>query len=652
MPETIPTSIEDEVAAQAIAEYEAGADFKKARVKRWQTIEDLYFIQDRPILKGRINVPLPLMSAFIHTLESEINTPPLLKFAPTEEADVNKVNKVNAAWRFDSSSSCGKWSKVDRGVKKLAIMSGVGFYKEFAERVDGKYVNHFEWCDHYDMILDPTGGNELENHSFVGQDGIFKNKWELLEGAKAGIYNSPNVRNLVMYFSAPDSARAGDKRFDEKKNRYSALNLDTEQLKFVMPGQAKYKFVEFGTTYKGERWYVLFNYESKKWIRCNPLKENFKSELWPWVMWQVYEDPALSWTLSPAEEMIPVIEAMQMLFNQALENRQKKNWGQRAYDPDIFTDPSQLPYRQDGLVIAQAKGKDIRSGIFEFSTPEITGTIDLMSFLDGLSGQKTGVNSSTQGATEKDKKVGIYFGDMRQIAKRFSLVNDSYSQAYSELGLRYINGLRENMSKKMMVKIIGEKGATWEELTKEDLKPARDNEEFDIIVTAANADAEKDMMKQKMKADFLARHSGQNNDGTLSKKWVTEQDALNAGFTDEEVRVAMDTENEGNREILAEAAEENQKMFLGKEVEPNRGATSGHLQKHLDFIYDTEDIDIDVEERITKHFMAEVKIAQDNMARKASSYLAANPAAAPAMAGNQNKFALPAPAAPVAPALI
>lgn len=609
---------EDEILRQAIAEYETAMDFKKNRIKVWQEIEKMYSLKAKPALAGRFNVPLPIMSGFIHTLLSKIDDPPVIQYSHTEEADIQKAAKITAAWEIDKSRvDIATWDQIDRGVKRLATFSGRGIYKYYADRVAGQYKSHLEWIDYYDFLIDPTSGALLENADYCGQDSVWRNKWQLEEGVKKGVYNGSLVAKLL---ATPSSDKKDDSEVREyKNNRFAILGLDPEATGYIMPGQTKYKLIEWCTTYKGERKYVLFNYEFKLGVRIEPLEKIFKSKLYPFTSFAIYEDPANFWSGSPAEEMIPVVDAMETLVAQIFENRQKRNWGQRAYDPAIFTDPAQLEYRPDGLVIANAsaKGKNIAQGIYEFKTENIEGTIDLISFFDSFVGQKTGVTPGTQGVSERDKKVGIFFGELQEVQDRLGLINKSYSDCWSQLGLRYLHGLKENMNEEMLVKMIGEKGVEWQKLTKEDLEPSNDKD-FDITIKSGSASAEQSAMESKMKGEALARVA---QSGVVSIKAVVEQDLLNSNFTPEEVKNIMDMENEGDREIISEAADENQRMFNGEEVDLNRGATINHIQKHINFAWDKE-LENEVRERVLKHIGGEVPIAQQNAMRKAVQMVA------------------------------
>lgn len=590
-------------------------DFKKNRIKTWQEIENMYSLKAKPALAGRFNVPLPIMSGFIHTLMSKIDDAPVIQYTHTEEADIQKAAKVTASWEVDKNRvDVASWAQIDRGVKRLACFSGRGIYKYFADRVDGQYKSHLNWVDYYDFLIDPTTGAILENAMYCGQDSIWRSKWQLEAGAVYGVYDKAMVTKLL---ATEAGTKETDKDEEEKKNnRYTILGLDPNAVQFILPGQEKYKLVEWFTTYKGKRWYVLFNFEYKLGVNIVPLEKKFASKLYPFSSFAVYEDPANFWSQSPSEEMIPVVDAIQTLVSQVFENRQKRNWGQRAYDPAIFTDPAQLEYRPDGLVIAKAfeKGKRIQDGIFEFKTENIEGTIDLISFFDSFVGQKTGVTPGSQGVSERDKKVGIFFGELQEVQDRLGLINKSYSDCWNQLGLRYLHGLKENMTEDMLVKMIGEKGVEWLKLTKEDLKPSNESDkDFDITIKSGSASAEQSAMEMKMRAEARMRVA---KSGVVSIKWLTEQDLLDAGYQPEEVKIAMDIENEGSREIISEAAKENQQMYNGEEVELNRGATTAHIQKHINFAYE-KDLTEEVRNKVLQHIEGEIPIAQKNAMRKA-----------------------------------
>ena len=88
-------------------------------------------------------------------------------------------------------------------------------------------------------------------------------------------------------------------------------------------------------------------------------------------------------------------DALGVLINQALDNIQKRNWGMRAYDKNIFDNPKMLEWRPDGLIPADSKDGNISNGIYQIQTPDTgTLTLNLVEFFDGFIGQKTGITPS------------------------------------------------------------------------------------------------------------------------------------------------------------------------------------------------------------------------------------------------------------------
>jgi len=617
----IASNLADKLTQIALKQLEAGVKFKQTRLKNISVNEDLYNGVSKPALKGRFNIPLPIVSGFVDTLMSKIDNPPVIKFEKGEEADLKLSQKTSALWLKDSAATAGKWSKKDRWAKKLAIFSGRAIYKYYAESQPG-YKSNLEIIDHNDFYCEPQGGGDLDNHLFLGQMNIFRTEAQLKAGAKSGLYSDKQI-NQIITDTDSHNHKENQELYKQKLSRFASLGLDVETNAFV--GQNVFPLVEHYLEFENKRYYLFFELKSGTWIRAEELKDVFKSNTYPFVSWATHEDAFNFWSKAPVDDIRPVAEAMNIIFNQALDNRQKRNFGQRAYDPDIFPDPSQLEWRPDGLVEANTSGgvKQIGAGIYEFQTPEVAGTIDLFQYMDNFLGQKTGITPSAQGQSDKNVAVGVYYGDLQQVADRLGLYNKSYTESYAELGQRYYYGIIEHLSEPQAIKLIGLNGIEWDEVAKSDFDLHQTP--FDIVVLSSDAENQANEVKSKRRVDALIMLL--NNPlyaQILNKKWVAEQILKNGEYNPEEIRIALDTQNEGNEESLAEAAEEMQRILAGEEVKPNRSATTAHIQKHLDFAYDKLDSDEDMPkfQAIMTHLQAEVPFAQENMVRKAMNILA------------------------------
>jgi hypothetical protein len=306
-----------------------------------------------------------------------------------------------------------------------------------------------------------------------------------------------------------------------------------------------------------------------------------------------------------------------ILINQELDNRQKKNWGQRAYDPEVFPNPADLQWRPDGLVATKSGAslrQTIQSGVYEFQTPELQGTINLVQYIDSMIGQKTGVTADAQGSSDEDK-VGIYYGNMQQTADRMGLYNKSYKKFWQAIGRRYVWGLTEHLRAPQAVEIIGEKGAEWEELKRTEINP-----EWDIMVVGGNAELAQDEMKKKRLQEIMASLTPDEL-AVTSSRWRAEQKLRIGGIEEDEIRMAFDMQNEGNREILAEASMAIQEVLQGKTPKLNRGANTSFIQKILDYATDT-DLKQTEYDSLMAFAQAHIQIAQENMARKAVQMMA------------------------------
>lgn len=599
----------EQIVAQCRKEYENGSEYKKGRIKDWQATEDLYYGKVKKTLKGRFNVPIPVMSGFTDTLMSKIDEAITLKFKPAEEADYRKGQKVQAFWDKESKSEDNDYSSKDLDGKKLGIFYGRTIFKTYAE---GKPKFHFHLLptDPYDFFCDPMGGGDLENHRFIGFDNIFKTKTDLIAGANDGTYIKGNV-HLIVNGLAEQVVKDND-REDVKASRLSALGL-SQNYNFV--GDGVERFIEQGTTVNGVRYYVLYHYESGLAIRCLPLKEVFASNLWFAVSWATHRDTFNFWSKAPADDIRPIAEVIKVLANQELDNRQKKNWGMRAYDPEMFPNGAELEYRPGGLVAVKAgasKVQAIANGIYEFETPELNGTINLVQWLDNFVGQKSGVTPDTQGKSGEDK-VGIYQGNMQQVADRLGLYNKSYVRCQAAIGRRFLWGVYEHLPEKTAVKIIGERGIEWDELRGKDVDP-----DMDIVVEGGSAQLQIDEAKKENRTKtLLAIKQDQNLVNSVNKKWLLEQLLINGEYEPEEIRTALDVENEGDREILAKASECIQEIVAKKQPRLVRGATTGFQQKILDFALDNTDGDLELFNRLVAFAEAHNEIVIENMNRKA-----------------------------------
>ncbi|MEW6126737.1 MAG: hypothetical protein AB1757_06840 [Acidobacteriota bacterium] len=604
-------SEKQQIVKQARAEYDAGLQFRHQREAAWKLAEDQYFNKQTKSLKQRYNVPIPIVPGFVETLLSKIDDPPSLKFEQAEEADYKAAKKVQAFYEAESQNEDHDWDMIDLDAKKQAILYGRAIFKFWSESKP-KYRSNLKVVDVYDFVADPIGGGDFNKHRFDYEDNLFKSREDLKEGVKERGYDKETVQKLINATSA-DKLVQNDNMYQSKQSRMMALGMDGITHNYA--GQALYKLIEGFTTWNGVKQYVLFNYETGLGVKVCPLTEVFKSDLSPYPSWATHRDIFNFWSKAPVDDIVPLAEMARILVNQELDNRNKKNWGMRGYDTNLIADPAELNWRPDGLVKFKNVGaKRIQDGIYQFETPELNGTINLVQYIDNVIGQKTGVTADTQGQSSEDK-VGIYYGNMQQVADRLGLYNKSYKKAWAAIGRRYLWGLFEHLRAPMAVRIIGEKGAEWDEIKRIEVNP-----NWNIRVEGGNAEMQADEVK-KQRLKEIMEGLAEDELAITSPRWRAETKFRAGGVDEDEIRMAFDKENEGNREILAEASQMIQDCLASKPYKVNRGANTAFCQKILDYAIDT-DLPMDKFNKLMEIVEVHLPIAQENAARKAVQMMA------------------------------
>lgn len=560
----------DELTKVALVQLRTSRDNKRARMKAIKENEDFYYNIIAKSLRNPFNDCFPFMSGFVDTLMAKIDDAPKIKYGYTDIADYKLSLKYTAAFEVESESSevNNKWPLKDRLAKRNAIFSGRAIYKYYAESFPD-YMSNLFTVDHYDFHCEPRGGTMLENHLFCGEEGIFKTKEELIDGAANGYYDGVQVQQIIH----PELDRKDNTEVeDDRVNRERDLGLDSTTNNYV--GQDTYRFCEWYLTYKGFRWYLLFNIETGVWVRAKLLTDVFPSGKYPYVTWATNEESVVFWSKAPADDAKIIAKNINLLLNQELYNRQKNNDGQHLYDPTMIKDIDALVNpRPDGKIPVDTKNgtKPLANAVYAFKTGEIKGTIDMVSFLDSYSGQKSGVTPSTQGASDQ-KRVGIYFGDLKEVQDRLGLLNNSYREAWQEIGVRFMEGVDEHMSKPMELKIMGPKGYEQTTLSNKE-KRAR---AFNIKVTGGTIEEQKDAIKNQQKQQALALLVAVN------PRWHDEQILKTAGWSDEDIRNAFDGASMADKEIISMAAQAIDQIISGKTPRKFLGATAGYMQYIID----------------------------------------------------------------------
>jgi hypothetical protein len=616
----------DDALLVALKQYDTAERFQKPIFDEIQKNEDMLAGKKMPALKGRNDVPVDtiIMRGFKDTLLSNMDEPINVKFNHAREQDLKSAKKVTAVWEKEKVPSRGNYDAYVLDSKDFAATSGRGFLKLWVESLP-VFAAHMDCVDHFDMLTEPMGGPYLDKHLYKGQRNIFRSESDLEMFSKEGTYNAGQVTKLKAAYTSDDFKKNND-TFKFKMQRYAAFGLNIETNDFI--GSQLYNMTEWVMFYKGKWRYMVFDYRAKTWVRFQDLDKVFAhAKEYPgrggWASYATNRHPKMFWSRAILSDVRPIAYTMKKVLNLSLDNLEKRNWDMKAYDPKVFTDPTQLMYKQDGLARATLeRGRSIQSGVLQFQTPDTTSiTVNLNEYLDRFISTKTGISPELQSEGQNSQQTnGIYYGNVQQSQNRISLKNKMFYQCIIDLAVIFDYGCYEHLSGKYAVKLLGPTGVEWEtEVTKQDVSC-----DFSITITGGNDEEKANAELLTRKAATLAGIEA-NKDiyaPKLNINWMLREKLTAGGWSDEQIRVGMDTQNDGNDEILSEAATAIYDIIEGKVPKLNRGATTGYVQKILDYCYDTEDLDQKTFDRLLAFAKASLPAAQMNMIRKAQSVLA------------------------------
>ena len=600
-----------EIIKQSIREIQFARDFKQGKTRQWQVNEAMYYGRKIATNDSRANVDLGQMSSFVHTLLSKIDSPLVFKFTKRKEAQLMRVNRLNALRMYDQQRDY--WDIKDIAGKKQAIIYGRAIYAYYANSDSYKgYCPHLENVDVYDFLVDPSaGGLNLETASYLGRYGVVKYRSDIKRGIKDKIYLKTEGEQLL---EGSGNATAATQEKTNQQPRTVDQNVWMPEKNITNPD--KFVFWEWYTTYEGERYYVLVSDTGGTALRVEKLSDIFESNLWPFWTWAAFPDLTEFWTPSYCDYVREIFMAQAVSINQMLDNSEQQNKPTQVIQVGAIENMAELKYRKGGNQVKVKKEFDITKAVQELRPPAITGPIEVFQLLDAIQEKASGVTSGSKGVSDEDK-VGIYEGNQANAADRFGLLNKSYAFGYKQFATLYEAGVREHLTKKVAVDILGPNGVQIEEISRRDI--FRKNETFGITVEASNAEEALSEVDKKNKIAFL---NSQIDNQNMNHKKAFEIQAKIAGFNEDEIRQLLDTSEFGDAELMSEAENDIELVMEGKNIPPNQAANTAYKQRFVDYmLLNSDKITTEQFLRLAKYVESLQPIIDRNMVRQANEML-------------------------------
>lgn len=599
----------------------ASSEFKKPRLARIAKYQELYDGRMPKKLRQLFNVPIPVFPGMIDTLNAQHDTPIQLKFKEGDAADYFKVQKIQGAFGMEvmDTAKNSKWDSKLRMARKHAIMTGRGILKLTAQS-DPEYKSELEVVNLKNFHFQPKGGVYLENHLFAGEEDIEKTRSELVAGALSGLYDRAQVQELLRICADKEYLPESNQTYADRLSRFKPLGLDPDNHSYV--GEPVFRLAQWVLNIDGKRYFLAFHPWSRVWLRFEKWKEMCSSDLLPWESYATHEDDENFLSKSYADDLFPAADAIVALFNQDLTNREKKNNGARAYDKDMFPDVRQLDeamFRPDKLVPADTKNgtRRISEGIYHFDVGELAGTVDLIGYIQESLGRNTGANDMAQGSvSDASKKASVAFAEQKSVSKRLGWASQPFQEMMAGLGKRYYVGLKDHMPSKMAIRLMGENGWDWDQITRLDLSLTKD---MDVLIQSTDHQMQESEMKKEKRESALAAIGADPLLAPIVNARKRAEEILRSigDYEDADIAEFLDVKNQSDKKSIAKAAEAIQLILQGKQPELWYGATPAFMQKIVDFATDKRSTLKDKFDALLDYAMSHEEIAMQNIERKA-----------------------------------
>lgn len=621
------------IIAQALQEIEFARTYKQGRTRTWRANEDMYYGNKRymnPAANGqtitalqlaqasRANVDLGQMPGFVHTILAKIDAALSFKFTKRKPSQLKSVRQLNSLKVADQSKN--DWDIKDIAGKKQAVMYGRAIYSYFADSQDG-YESHLDPIDVYDFLIDPSaGGLDMEKAMYLGDYGVVKSRKDIEQGVKDGIYLKEEAKRLL-----DGSGNSNEENQEEQNKRNRTRDTGVYTTDKEIGNKDKFKFWRWGTTYDGQRYYLLLSEKGATALQVEELEEVFESGLWWYWSWAAFVDLTEFWTPSFCDYVREVFMAQSVSINQMLDNAEQINKPQKVVNVGAIENLAELKYRRDGYIRVK-KDFNVDQAVQTIKVASIDTPLQVFDKLDAIQEKASGVTAGSYGAGDNgpDEKVAIAQSNEENSADRFGFLNKSYSFGYKRFAKLWRYGVREHLVKRIAVDILGPNGVEIEMVSRRDI--FRKDEEFNILVESSSAETALSEKEKQAKMNFLTAQAAipqvPGTPPVQNPKKAYEIMAGIAGFDADTIRELQDTSDYGDADVMSEAERDIERLLDGEKFKPNQVANTAYKQRFVDYMQDNqENISDEQFKTLSNYVLLLDPIIMRNMTRQANATL-------------------------------
>jgi hypothetical protein len=603
-------ALRDKIVAQSLKEIIWARRYKQGKIKNWQKNEQLYYGVKAQATDARANVDLGRMQEFVHTLLSKIRRPLIFKYTKRKEAQLKRVKLVNAVREIDRKND--NWDLKDLVGKKQAVIYGRAIYNYYADSIEG-YKPHLQNVDVYDFLVDPAGGGiDLEQAEYMGDYGVVLLRSDLEAGVKRKDYLKDETNQIL------EGVGNNTEVNQEETNKLARMFGQNTIGKKELQNTDKFKFWRWFTTYEGERYYLVLQEKAGKAIRVEKLEDIFTPTklypkgAWPYWSWAAFPDLTEFWTPSYCDYVREIFMAQNVSIDQMLDNAEAINKPMKKVNVNAIENLSELKYRRDGII--KVKGDfDVEKAYQIVQTPSIETPLQVFEQLEKIHEKASGVNANVKGTADPDGKVAIYEGNKAEIADRFGLLDISYSFGYDRFARLHEIGVRDNLTKKVAIDLVGPDGIETIEVSRRDLFKKGDelgvsveSSSDEMMTSTAENEIKMNFLDKYVQAQDVAANANPNAPKIINPKKAFELGAKIVGFKTDDIKELLDVSEYSTSEIMSEADRDIESLENGEEIKPNPAANAAYMQRFVDWLTDHEEDMKDEDFQRFIHYMAQL----------------------------------------------
>ena len=456
---------------------EDGYNFRKRRQQDWRENYQLY--RDRVKINRLIqrqSVNVPLMKLLIRTLLKDVDDMPVLYF---ENLDNDKQAELfkNEYWKYTVKEN--NMSIQDIVDKKQVFLFGRSF--DQWQIVDGKVKQTVQ--DPQDILLsrfaDPFNIHSsrylIHTHIFVPLSTLKRNK----------DYDQDKVAALEAFFASEMGIVKASDNLDmlvEKNQKMQDMGLDDVDdpvlgetyvelaLHFVYRAGEKDEAKEE----MEEQIFLYVEAEERETLMKKPLEkvigetqDHYWRNHYPYVTWADDVERQDIWSDAVADIIRGANIILNTWMSQLVENRTLRSFGMQYYNSTLDDGFKPNTYNPTPWGWFPFPG-DPNIGIKRVDIPDLSESLDEMSFLIGLIEKATGATATAQGAqTERKITLGEVELALGEAKERIKGMSKFYTPAWEQRGEIFIKLIEAGADKLDAVKITKQGRSTTKLYSKE-----------------------------------------------------------------------------------------------------------------------------------------------------------------------------------------